>query len=794
MGYNKRQYIIAAIILIIALTFGITLGAVTWIIRDTPDITNYKGSIEATMIYGAEGEPLTRLYKENRIYVPLERIPSKLKNAVIAIEDKNFYVHHGIDFWGIARAFWINIKQGRLAQGGSTITQQLARNALLTQRKSFYRKIQEAYLALQFERLYTKPEILEMYLNEIFLGHSAYGIETAANQYFDKSVWELDLSEAALLAGLPKAPNYYSPFNNPEHARNRRDVVLNKMEDLGYITEKETEQAKDKELDLRSSIPDKKETAPYFVRYIRNRLVDRFGSQMVYNGGLKVYTTLNKDMQDKAEESIQQALEEGYIPTVERDNTADPRQPQLSIISLDPKTGAIRAMVGGRGNDHFNRATQAVRQPGSAFKPFVYTDAIKNGYSAARVINDMPMRSPKDNTSRRIWPTNSQDKYRGYVSLRDALTHSINVASVKLLQEVGVESTIETAKQMGISTFENADYEPDHLSLALGGLNRGVTLLEMASAYGVFANRGIRIEPFAITKILDNRDQTIYEASPRKEVVLEEDTSYIMTSMLQSVIESGTGWRAQLDRPVAGKTGTTNDYSDAWFVGYTPDLVTAAWIGEDNLQKMIYDQKDDQGNYLFPENNGPRTISSSEAARLWGEYMKNVMEDEPKTDFTVPANIVRRDIDPVTGLLANSYTPKVRKEIFRKNNVPTKREDLHGPIETVKIDRESGELATSNCPEDQIVEYNYIAKNEIRVGPAEIQFSEQNPGSYQRTRGTYLVNTGEPVQKIDSELGIPLTNNNGEVQYQTKPSKSCHLHPGKKNVIEDLWDYFKPKD
>ncbi len=791
----KKRYIISFIILIIALVFGISLGIVTWIIKDTPDISNYQGSNETTLIYSADGELLTRLFKENRIYVPLERIPDDLKNAIIAIEDTNFYVHHGIDFWGIPRALITNIKERRIAQGFSTITMQLAENALFKkQERTYYRKIQEIYLAIQFERLYTKPEILEMYLNEIFLGHSAYGVETAAQQYFSKHVWELNLSECALIAGLPKAPNYYTPLRNMEAAINRRNVVLNRMLELGYISEEEAREAKNAEIKVRSAQPENiDELSPYFIRYIRDQLIDLFGAQMVYNGGLRVYTTLDVSMQEKANQAIKDIIADKYIPTVERNNTADKLQPQLALLTLDPQTGAIRAMIGGRGNDQFNRATQAVRQPGSAFKPFVYTTAIKKNYSPATVINDMPIPVESSRgTAKAIWPTNFEDEYRGFVTLRTALANSINVAAVKMIQKVGVAETIETAEAMGIQTFQQADYAKDHLSLALGGLNKGVTILQMATAYGVFANNGIKVEPYAITKVLDKNGNTIYKNHSKKDIVLSPEVSYIMTDLLQSVITGGTGWRANLNRPVAGKTGTTNDYTDAWFVGFTPDLVTAVWIGEDNLQSMIYDQRDKQGNYLYPEGNGPRIVSSSEAARLWGNYMREVVKDREVKHFTVPQNIVRKEIDPVTGLLANEYTPRTVTEIFRKGNVPVEKDYLHGPVETVKIDTETNMLATSGCPEEQVKEFDYIVGSGIRLGPAEIRFAEKNNNKSKDNlvKGTYIVNTGEPVQQIDPELGVPITDKNGEIKFELKPTERCTLHSPKENILDSIWNFF----
>ncbi|MFW6410047.1 MAG: penicillin-binding protein 1A [Halanaerobiales bacterium] len=792
MALKKKQYIIAIIILVFALGFGMTIGALAWIIRDTPDISNYKGSGEASFVYSADGELLTKIYKENRIYVPLERIPEDLKNAIVAVEDTNFYVHHGIDFWGIIRALTTNILKNRTRpHGASTITQQLAGNAMLDrQNVSYYRKIQEAYLALQFERLYTKPEILEMYLNEIFLGHSSYGVETASQQYFDKHVWELNLSESALLAGLPRAPNFYSPIRNKEAAINRRNIVLNRMEELGYISEEEFEEAKDQEIKIKSSEPDQEDTAPYFVRYVKEQLIDRFGSQMVYNGGLKVYTTLDMDMQKKAEESVEEALDD-YIPSVERDNSTDKLQPQLALSTIDPGTGAVRAMIGGRGNDQFNRATQATRQPGSAFKPFVYTTAIRQDYSTGTVINDMPMLARKEEgESKSLWPTNSQNQYRGYVSLRTALTHSINVAAVKTIQDVGISDTIDTAASMGINTIDKDNYSNDHLSLALGGLSRGVKPIEMASAYGVLANNGIRVEPYVIDQVKDNQDNTIYEAHSDKEIIMNEEDSYIMTDILKSVITNGTGWRANLDKPAAGKTGTTNDYTDAWFVGYTPDLVTSVWIGEDNPRKMVYDEKYDDGNYIYPEGEEPRTISSAEAARLWGGYMRKVVEDRPNKDFQRPENIEEVKIDPVTGLLATEDTPNPRKEIFRAQNVPEEEDDLHGPVEKVKIDTESGYLATDNCPQGQVETQTFVEESGYRLGPTTIEF-EQDLEEVEKTemveeeleeddediiKGTYIVEEGEPVQKIDPETGVPERDEDGQVIYETKPTRECPLH------------------
>jgi len=767
MKKRTKGILITALLLIFALGAGTILGALTWIIQDTPDISDYKGSSEATLIYSSDGELLTKLFKENRVYVPLERIPQNLKNAIIAIEDTNFYVHHGIDFWGIGRAMITNIMQGRLAQGASTITQQLARNAFLTLDKTFYRKIQEAYLAVQFERLYTKSEILEMYLNEIFLGHSAYGVETASQQYFGKSVWELDLAESALIAGLPQSPNNYSPLNDPERAVQRRNVVLDRMEELEYITSQEAERARNAELELNDGSESSKQLAHYFILYVRDQLLDQFGASMVYSGGLKVYTTIDTKMQKTAEDRVNAKLENGYIPSFRSEGT-EKLQPQIAVVSLDVNNGAIRTMIGGRGNDQFNRAYQAVRQPGSAFKPFVYAAGIVNDdITTGSIVNDLPMlasESGKDNLN--IWPRNYADRYRGLITLNTALTHSVNIAAVKTIQKVGVAETVDLSEELGISTFTKEDGLDDHYSLALGGLNQGVTPLEMAAAYSVFANNGVYTEPYAITSVYDKNENLIYEAKPKKRIVMSEADSYLITSMLQSVVNNGTGRRAQMDRDVAGKTGTTNDYSDAWFVGFTPQLATSVWIGEDTRRSMEYDNS--------------KTVSSGEAAQIWGEYMREAVKDMPKIDFMVPENIVEAPVEPYTGLKPNQYSPRIEVLPFKEGTEPTEVESLHGPVETLKVDSKTGLLATPSCPEDQVEERYYIQGSDIRIGPAEKSFREvnQNKDKEDLVSGSYSIAPGEPVQQIDHEYGIPKVNRNGSVRYETRPLRSCNVHQG----------------
>lgn len=767
MKKKSKAIFLITFLIIFALGTGALLGAVTWIIQDTPDITDYKGSSEATMIYDADGELLTKLFKENRVYVPLERIPEDLKNAIIAIEDTKFYVHHGIDFWGIGRAMLNNIMKGDLLdQGASTITQQLARNAFLTLDKNYLRKIQEAYLAIQFERMYTKSEILEMYLNEIFLGHSAYGVETASLQYFGKSVEDLTLAESALIAGLPQSPNNYSPLRNPDLAIKRRNIVLERMYELDYITKAERDQAKNAELNLDTVEEKEREnTAHYFTLYVRDQLIDRFGASLVYNGGLKVHTTLDPSMQKLAERTINNKIENGFIPSFQSGGSQN-LQPQLSLVSLDVNSGAIRAMVGGRGTDQFNRAYQAVRQPGSAFKPFVYSTALIEGdYTTGSIINDLPMLASDSNKGDdlSIWPRNYGDRYRGLINLNTALTNSVNVAAVKLIQKIGVENVINFTKRLGISTFTESDGHDDHYSLALGGLNRGVTPIEMASAYSVFANKGIYTEPHAIKEVYDKHKNLIYEAQPKSKMIMTQADSYLITSMLKSVVDNGTGRRAQMNRDVAGKTGTTNDYTDAWFVGFTSQIATSVWIGEDTRRSMEYDVK---------------TVGSGEAAQIWGDYMREAVKDMPIINFQMPDNIIEVDVDPYTGMLSNQYSPRIDVLPYKEGTEPTTKESLHGPVETVKVDRESGLLATANCPSDQIEERHYIKGSGIRIGPAQKSFREvnSNKDSEDLVKGNYTIAAGGPVQQIDHEYGIPKLQRNGEPRFETKPTRSCNIH------------------
>ncbi len=768
---EKYRIIIFVSVIIISLIFGMMLGGATWIMQDTPSISEYGGGTQASKIFSEDGELLNSFFVENRVYVELEEIPRELEQAIIAIEDQNFYDHRGIDLMGIARALLSNIREGRIAEGGSTITQQLARSALLTHDRTIYRKLQEMYLALQFERLYTKSEILEMYLNEIFLGHNSYGVQSASNMYFGRDVSELNLQESAMLAGLPRSPNYYSPLNNREAATHRRNVVLNRMAELDFISENEARSAKQEELSVAESQQEEEidEFARYFVKHVRKRLLNMFGAEMVYGGGLRVKTTLDSELQEQAESSLETALEDNLLPTVERETLASKKQPQYSLTTIDPETGQIKAMIGGRGDDSFNRSTQATRQPGSAFKPFVYGAAVEEGYSPGDTVYDIPRPSPKPDSTYQIWPVNFEHEYHGIVSLRHALAQSLNVAAVNLINELGVRNVTDFSERMGITTFVEQDYYDDHYSLALGGLTRGVTPLQMTSAYSVFANEGIWVEPYVIEEVRDREGNLIYESNPSRRAVLSEAENYLALEMLKSVIEEGTGWRADIEGEVAGKTGTTNDFTDAWFVGMTPDLATGIWIGEDSPRRMTYPQIG--------------RLGSAHATMVWERYKSKINEEMDmefsENSFSRPEEIVTREIDPVTGKLPSENPPVTTEEIFIEDNLPREESSFSGQVEEIRLDSNSGLLATTRCPEDRIETAHYLISDGTLLGPRTKTFGQNNaPEGYEPIRGTYQAQDRMPVIDIDSETGIPEDFVEDSPVFASVPTTACTDHGG----------------
>ena len=588
---------IGLIIFIIVMAVGVGIGFVTANLNVKADLSKDILPPASSHIYDSAGNEIAIIHAtENRVPVKIEQIPLNLQNAFVAIEDNRFYEHKGVDFRGLLRAAYTNIIRQEIAEGGSTITQQLAKNAYLTQDRTYKRKIQEIFLALQLEKQYTKQEILELYLNQIYFGQGAYGVQAAAKTYFGKNVEDLTLGECAMLAGIPKSPNYYSPFNNINASIERRNTVLNQMVNYGYISFNEANAAKSAEVVLApQNVPEKHKDAMYFIEYVTQLLVDRYGADAVYKEGLKVYTTIDLDMQKMAQDYTDV---NGIV------------QPQGAIVAIEPKTGYIRAMVGGRGTDQFNRATMAERQPGSAFKPFVFVTGLESGYTPDTVIED----SPIDIAGWR--PQNDSRRFSGNVSLRTVATFSMNVPTVKIAQALGIDKVIYYAQEMGISTFVlTGDPNDTNLAISLGGLTRGVTPLEIASAYGTFANSGIHIPHIAITKVLDRNGNIIHEAVPEGRQVITPESAADLTSMLEDVIFKGTGKGAAIGRPAAGKTGTTSDYKDAWFVGYTPDLVTAVWIGNDDNTSL------------------DGIMGGGLPATIWSHFMQNALLNIPAHDF-----------------------------------------------------------------------------------------------------------------------------------------------------------------
>jgi len=612
------------------------LWAFTILPRSLPSVTALETlqPIQGTKIYDDNDEPITELHVERRILVPLAQIPQSLRDAILATEDRRFYSHWGIDPIGVARAIVQNYRRGRIVEGGSTITQQLSKVLFLTPDKSLERKLKEAVLALELERRYSKDRILEMYLNQVYFGQGSYGVEAAARTYFGKSVSELTVRESALIAGLPRAPTNYSPFDRPEAAKRRREVVLRRMVEFGSIKEDEAKRLAKTDLGL---IPPERRrtTGQYFIDYVQQTLEAKYGPDLVLKGGLNVYTTLNPTMQLAAEQSLREglkALSGRAAQTAQATQTAATgaaarpgESPEGAVVTVEPQTGYVKTMVGGSDffRSEFNRAVQAKRQPGSAFKPFIYIAALEAGFTPASQIEDSPVSFPVGGKNGQVWkPENYDRKFRGSTTLQQALEESVNVVTVKLQERVGLAKTIQIARRLGITSPLDVN-----LSLALG--TSDVSLLEMTSAYGALANQGVWMPPVTIRYVTDAQGKLLEEHVPEGREALSPETAYVITQMLRGVVERGTGQAAKgLGRPVAAKTGTTNDYSNAWFVGFTPRLATGVWVGYDRPRSL---GKDETGSRV--------------AVPIWVTYMAKVLGDSPKEDFPVPDHVVSMLVD-----------------------------------------------------------------------------------------------------------------------------------------------------
>lgn len=739
---NKKGIILKTLLIGILIFWIVVIGSIFYFMRDLPNVSELKQyqSNLISRVYSQEGELIGEYYIERRIGVPISKVPSLLIKAFLAAEDARFFEHHGMDIRGILRATIKNILAGGYVQGGSTITQQLARSLFLSKEKTIGRKIKELILAYILDSKFSKEEILQLYLNHIYLGNGAYGIEMAAQDYFGKSINQLNLAECALLAGLPKAPSLYNPFKNPGRARARRSYVLNRMLELGYITEEEYKKAENAPLPRENKRLKNLQYNSHLAEYIRQKLIEKYGEEKVLKGGLTVFTSINASFQRRAYEAIDRGLREldkrqgfrgpiehldeskienfvksGYqypedvevnsyskgvvvgldikkkryilkvgkfdaflpfsnlmwavknTPPEKLLNNGDVVNVKIlsfaknemilsleqdplvegALLSIDPNNGFIKAMIGGHNfiKSQFNRAIQARRQPGSSFKPFIYGSALEKGYTPVSIIKDEPI---SYNIGIREWkPKNFDGKYYGPTTLRHALAKSRNIVTIKLLEAIGTQNAIDFAKRAGIeSELDN------NLALALGASS--VTLYEMVRSFTTFASMGKRFEPQVILKVVDSTGNVLEENEPKSEEVINPAVCYVLTSMLKSVIESGTAVRAKvIGRPIAGKTGTTNDYVDAWFIGYSPNLVTGVWVGFDQIKSL-----------------GDKETGARAALPIWIDYTSYAESIYPPADFLMPEGVSVVKVDAQTGLNASEHSKSFRYEYFVEGTEP----------------------------------------------------------------------------------------------------------------------------
>ncbi len=759
------------------------VAGILWIAtRDLPTFDSFQDYHPSLVsrVYADNGEIIGQFFIERRLYTPIDKIPQAFTQAVIATEDSRFFEHPGLDIVGIGRAAWTNLKKGGRFQGASTITQQLARALFLSPERTYQRKVKELILAVKMEWVLTKEQILEMYLNQIYFGHGAYGVAAAALTYFDKNVTDLTLPESAFLAGLPKAPNTYSPYRNPDLAKSRKELVLGRMVEAGYITEQDAQAAMATTLAYRHQSLEP--IAAYFLEEVRQHLVDRYGETLVYKGGLQIYTTLNIAMQKNAEEAVQTGLRQldkrqgwrGPVGHVEftKDFTPPDTFPELqnpkaafvyglyralvtkvtkqsaqiligntykgsvsfedmswaqrriekigdvetaiirdkatppqllkvgdiievapkkgtvesgefvleqtpfaegALMAMDPRTGAIQAMVGGYDftRSQFNRAVIARRQPGSAFKPLIYASALQQGLTPATLILDAPV-VYEDEDLDRIWkPENYEKRFFGTITLREALRHSRNAATVRLLEQIGVPEVVTIANNLGIRSPLSQD-----LSLALG--SSSVTLQEITSAYGVFADQGMWLEPYLITHVKNLNGEILEQHQFEPRQAMTKENAYLITNMLMDVISSGTGRLAKsIGRPLAGKTGTTNSYNDAWFVGYAPNLSTGVWVGFDEVRTL-----------------GRLESGAHAALPIWTRFMGEALRNTPVTTFLIPEGIQFAQIDTTTGDLPSKNSRNIGTEVFRKGTEPGKAAPQKAnPMDFFEFDRMNSESA-----------------------------------------------------------------------------------------------------
>ncbi len=682
----------------------IVLLFIGFLSRDLPSLEqleNYDPDL-VTRIYSIDGKVLNELFVQKRVFVELFNIPNHMQNAVIASEDRRFYEHWGLSVRSVARAIGVNILSLSYRQCFSTLTQQLARNLYKTIgfEDSILRKIKEVITAVQIERTYTKDEILEMYLNTVHFGHGTYGVEAATKRFFGKESKDLSVDESALLVGLLPSPASYSPVRHPEKGRKRRNTVLRLMKEQGYITHSEHAQYRAMTLESVTDEPTRG-LAPYFTEYIR-RLLEKEDDVLdinIYRDGLKIYTTLDSRLQELAEKIVLDAIiksqgklnnriinnqEEfellGHLTIYEEDSVKMMMQGeaqlykdlrakllvQTAFVAINPKTGGIMAMIGGRPDyhDQYNRAVQAKRQPGSVFKPFVYTTALENGYTVSQQLLNQPVVLNVQNTdgSWVKWkPQNYGGSTGGLTTLREGLRKSLNLISVRIVQQdyAPAEQVKRTAQRMGISTDIRAVD-----AIALG--TSEVFPLEMVSAYAAYANKGVYSKPIAITKIEDRYGNTIREYHTAQYEVLSEETAFLMTNLMQTVMDRGTGgsarWKYNFTRPAAGKTGTTQGWSDAWFVGFTPQIAAGVWFGVDDYQVSL----------------GKGQDGSKAALPSWAQFMRDSHKtlDLPRVNFQKPSGIIVSEICSVSKMGSRKSCP-IEKELYKSGTEPSQKCRIH---------------------------------------------------------------------------------------------------------------------
>ncbi|MEA5113629.1 MAG: PBP1A family penicillin-binding protein [Geobacteraceae bacterium] len=605
-------------------------------------------------VFDRERRYVGRIPSEKRYWAPINRIPPFLQKAVVAIEDSRFYEHGGIDMRGIARALVKDVAKGKMAEGGSTITQQLIKNKYLSGEKTLDRKLKEAQLAMDYERRYTKKQILEMYLNEINYGNGAYGIVQAARLYFDKNPEQLTDAECSLLAGVPKNPSRYNPMGPPAAVGARRGLVLRRMQEVGMISRQQERKLRSQRVTII-----KAGQAPTYVAHIRNKLKEQYGENIFEQGGLEVIAAMDLKLQKTAEKALSEGVKR-LSPGL-----------QGALLCLDPSNGDVLAAVGGVDlkRNSYDRAFYARRQPGSAIKPFIYAAALEKGYTAASFFNDSAVSYPAGNG--RVWqPRNYGNEVLGETTLRQALAHSNNVIAVKLLDAVGVPTFTELAGNMGLQLHGRND-----LTLALG--TEEVTLSELVSAYAPFANGGLRVKPRTIIGIYDRNHRTMSENPSSVEPALSPAIAYVTTQMLKDVMIYGTAKslkKFSQEHPSAGKTGTTDDYRDAWFVGYTPKVVTGVWVGHDK-----------------PRPGGRGFTGGAISAPIWRQFMRSALAGKPALDFQKPEAVVSVRIDPSTGYLATPGCPRQKDEYYVSGTEPTEYCPKHGGGGETAVPGEGGD-------------------------------------------------------------------------------------------------------